>query len=70
MRDIATMPERLEAWLNSSGHPGKVVTYQLMTGGSSRDMARVVVDWPNDVSETLVMRGDPPPELATLKSDR
>jgi aminoglycoside phosphotransferase (APT) family kinase protein len=72
MRDLATMPQRIGRWLESIGHPGRVCSYQLMTGGYSRDMARLTVEWTDgdDPVETLVMRGDPPDELATLQSDR
>lgn len=70
MRNTIAMPGWIEAWLASIGHPATVAAYQPMTGGFSRDMARVDVVWADGREETLVMRGDPPPELATLESDR
>jgi aminoglycoside phosphotransferase (APT) family kinase protein len=70
MRDIASMPARIEGWLASVGAPATVVAYLPMTGGFSRDMARVDVTWADGSPETMVMRGDPPAELATLDSDR
>jgi len=33
-------------------------------------MARVDLTWADGTEETLVMRGDPPPDVATLESDR
>lgn len=68
--DVAAMPARIEAWLGSQGTPARVATYELIAGGFSRVMAKVVLEWPGGGTETLVMRADPPPELATLASDR
>jgi len=70
MRETTSMPRRLEAWLAANGRPASVTGYELMTGGFSRDMARVDLVWADGTPETLVMRGDPPPDLATLDSDR
>src|SRR5262245_13262226 len=70
MRNTSAMPGAIEAWLASIGQPATVTSYQPMTGGYSRDMARVELMWKDGTPETLVMRGDPPPELATLDSDR
>jgi aminoglycoside phosphotransferase (APT) family kinase protein len=70
MRNVAAMPGAIEAWLGSIGHPATVTGYQPMTGGFSRDMAKVDLVWVGGTSETLVMRGDPPAEVATLHSDR
>ena len=70
MRNTAEMPARIERWLADTGRPAKVRSYQLMTGGFSRDMARVDLIWSDGTEETLVMRGDPPAEFATLESDR
>lgn len=70
MRNTAQMPSLIEAWLAATGRPATVRSYQLMTGGFSRDMARVDLTWADGSEETLVMRGDPPPDVATLESDR
>jgi len=70
MRDAAAMPTAIESWLASIDRPARVDRYELMTGGYSRDMARVELTWNDDAREVLVMRGDPPPEQATLQSDR
>ena len=70
MRDVESMPGRIEAWLAVHARPGKVERYELMTGGFSRVMARVTIAWDDGGSEVLVLRGDPPPDQATLSSDR
>jgi aminoglycoside phosphotransferase (APT) family kinase protein len=70
MRDVESMPGRIEAWLAVHARPGKVQRYELMTGGFSRVMARVTIAWDDGGSEVLVLRGDPPPDQATLSSDR
>lgn len=70
MLDVGSMPARIEAWLATAVGQGRVVDYTIMTGGFSRVMAKVDIEWADGRSETLVLRGDPPRELATLDSDR
>ena len=70
MRNTMAMPGWIESWLAGIGQPATVDSYQPMTGGFSRDMARVDLTWADASKETLVMRGDPPAEFATLESDR
>lgn len=70
MLDTDTMPERIAAWLTANVGPVSVDAYRIMTGGFSRVMARVDLTWADGRRECLVLRGDPPPELATLHSDR
>ncbi len=60
----------LEQWLNANVAPATVDSYTIMTGGFSRVMARVEVGWGDGRTETFVLRGDPPPDKATLDSDR
>ncbi len=72
MHDLATMPERLAAFL-AAVEPGRAATvthYELMTGGYSRVMARAVVVWADGETETIVLRGDPPADKALLVTDR
>lgn len=66
------MPARLEAFLASvdGGRTATVHRYALMTGGYSRVMARADVEWSDGVTETLVLRGDPPPDKTMLITDR
>ena len=66
------MPKRLEAFLASvdGTRTATVNRYALMTGGYSRVMARADVQWSDGVAETLVLRGDPPPDKAMLITDR
>jgi aminoglycoside phosphotransferase (APT) family kinase protein len=70
MLDVGAMPGRIGSWLADHGHRASVVSYELMTGGYSRVMARVGLEWDDGHSEVLVMRGDPPPDLAMLATDR
>jgi aminoglycoside phosphotransferase (APT) family kinase protein len=71
MRDLESMPALIEAFLRDrSGLDVSVTDYQLMTGGYSRVMAKVACTWHDGRSETLVLRGDPPPEEALLVTDR
>lgn len=66
------MPARLEAFL-AAAEPGRratVTSYELMTGGYSRVMARASVEWDDGEQEVLVLRGDPPPEETLMSSDR
>ena len=41
MLDTGRMSERIEAWLRDQGHAARVRSYELMTGGYSRAMARL-----------------------------
>ena len=72
MLDEAGMPGKLEAFLEMS-EPGRSVTchsYEAMTGGYSRAMAKAQVAWDDGTTEILVLRGDPPPDQALLHTDR
>lgn len=72
MHEVETMPARLEAFLASvvPDRRAKVLSYALMTGGYSRAMAKAEVEWDNGMTETLVLRGDPPPDKTMLVTDR
>lgn len=70
MVDVQAMPERITAWLRSTGNSAVVRSYELLAGGYSRVMARVNLGLADGSTEVLVMRGDPPPEMAMLESDR
>ena len=70
MLDVEAMPDHIARWLTANVRPASVRRYEIMTGGFSRVMARVEVEWHDGGSEVFVLRGDPPAELATLESDR
>ena len=72
MLDEAGMPGKLEAFLamSEAGRTATCRSYEAMSGGYSRAMARAEVEWDDGTSETLVLRGDPPPEQALLHTDR
>ena len=70
MLDVEAMPDHVARWLTANVRPATVRRYEIMTGGFSRVMARVEVDWHDGGNEVFVLRGDPPAELATLESDR
>jgi aminoglycoside phosphotransferase (APT) family kinase protein len=72
MHDIATMPARLAAFLCSvdGGRTATVSEYEPLIGGYSRTMARAAVQWSDGSSETIVLRGDPPPGKAMMETDR
>lgn len=72
MHELDAMPARLEAFLASvvPGRRARVTSYALMTGGYSRVMAKADVEWDNGDTETLVLRGDPPPDKTMLVTDR
>ena len=70
MLDTDTMPSRIESWLSANVAPATVESYTIMTGGFSRVMAKVDLSWSDGGPESFVLRGDPPPEIATLDSDR
>jgi aminoglycoside phosphotransferase (APT) family kinase protein len=72
MHDPAVMPRRLASFL--SQHDGArtatVIAYDAMVGGYSRLMARADIEWSDGTTETLVLRGDPPPGKAMMETDR
>ena len=72
MHDLESMPARLEAFLASvdATRQATVESYALMTGGYSRVMAKAGVRWSDGTTQTLVLRGDPPPEKTMLVTDR
>ncbi len=72
MHEVDAMPARLEAFLASvvPDRQARVHSYALMTGGYSRVMAKAEVEWDNGLTETLVLRGDPPPDKTMLVTDR
>ena len=72
MHDLESMPARLEAFLASvdATRQATVESYALMTGGYSRVMAKAEVRWSDGTTQTLVLRGDPPPEKTMLVTDR
>ncbi|HKE74450.1 MAG TPA: phosphotransferase family protein [Acidimicrobiales bacterium] len=72
MKDVKAMPARLEGFLAAvePGRRAQVTSYELITGGYSRVMARACVVWDDGTTETLVLRGDPPPAETLIDSDR
>jgi aminoglycoside phosphotransferase (APT) family kinase protein len=65
------MPSRLGSFLTArAGQEATVVSYEPMIGGYSRLMARAEVRWKDGRTETLVLRGDPPPGKAMMETDR
>ncbi len=66
------MPARLAAFL-AAEEPGwsdlVVVSYEPMTGGYSRLLAKAVVRH-DGITETLVVRGDPPADKTLIHTDR
>ena len=66
------MPSRLAAFL-AEREPGwseiEVVSYEAMTGGYSRLLAKAVVRH-DGVDETFVVRGDPPADRILIHTDR
>ncbi len=76
MEDPSVMPGRLAAFL-SSQHPDasdiEVTSYEVMTGGYSRLLARADVVWTRDGTieqRSFVLRGDPPPDRSLIHTDR
>lgn len=70
------MPERLAAFL-ALEQPDvsdiRVTSYEVMTGGYSRLLARAGVTWTRDGSterHSFVLRGDPPPDRSLIHTDR
>ncbi len=72
MHDPTTMPEQLAAFLAAvdGARTAEVLAYEAMIGGYSRLMARAEVRWSDGASETIVLRGDPPPGKAMMETDR
>ena len=70
MLDTGAMPKHIESWLAANVAAATVNSYELMTGGFSRVMAKVDLTWHEGGDASFVLRGDPPPELATLDTDR
>jgi aminoglycoside phosphotransferase (APT) family kinase protein len=72
MHDPAEMPERLAAFL-SELEPDwldiRVTSYEVMTGGYSRLLARAIVTHEGG-EVTMVLRGDPPKGRALIDTDR
>ena len=73
MHDVGTMPNRLAAFL--TGRDGRrtatVVSYDTMTGGYSRLMAKAEIDWSDGRErDTFVLRGDPPAGNAMMETSR
>ncbi|MBM3799133.1 MAG: phosphotransferase family protein [Actinobacteria bacterium] len=65
------MPRRLGAFLTArAGQDATVVSYKPMIGGYSRLMARADIRWKDGRTETVVLRGDPPPGKAMMETDR
>ena len=65
------MPRRLGAFLTSRGGQEATVTaYEPMIGGYSRLMARADVRWNDGRTQTVVLRGDPPPGKAMMETSR
>ncbi|CAN5427918.1 hypothetical protein BH23ACT3_BH23ACT3_07540 [soil metagenome] len=72
MHDTSVMPDRLAAFLShrDGTRRATVIEYEAMIGGYSRLMARARVEWSDGSSETLVLRGDPPPGQSMMETDR
>jgi aminoglycoside phosphotransferase (APT) family kinase protein len=66
------MPEVLAAFLamhQPAWRNVRVSSYEVMTGGYSRLLAKAVVDH-DDGQQVLVLRGDPPPDRILIHTDR
>lgn len=72
MHDVGAMPARLAAYLSGcdDGRTATVVAYEPIVGGYSRLMASAVVEWSDGTSESVVLRGDPPPGKSMMETDR
>jgi len=72
MHDVAEMPGRLKGFLGemAPNRECRVTTYEVLTGGYSRSMARAEVTWEDGSTETLVLRGDPPEGQGVFVTDR
>ena len=72
MLDPSVMPELLAAFLaqqQPTWRNVKVSSYEVMTGGYSRLLAKAVVEH-DDGSVVLVLRGDPPADKILIHTDR
>jgi aminoglycoside phosphotransferase (APT) family kinase protein len=76
VEDPTVMPGRLAAFL-ALQHPDvsdvEVTSYEVMTGGYSRLLARAAVTWRRagtPEQRTFVLRGDPPPDRSLIQTDR
>jgi aminoglycoside phosphotransferase (APT) family kinase protein len=76
MLHVEEMPARLAAFLASEEPQARdieVVSYEVMTGGYSRLLAKATVHWTIDGGrrrDTFVLRGDPPPDRSLIHTDR
>jgi len=76
MHDPAEMPVRLAAFLAGEEPEAtdiEVTSYEVMTGGYSRLLAKATVHWTiagGRRQETFVLRGDPPPDRSLIHTDR
>lgn len=73
MHDEQAMPARLAAYLTAlddAGRTATVTTYRPIIGGYSRLMARADIEWSDGVTESVVLRGDPPPGKSMMETDR
>jgi aminoglycoside phosphotransferase (APT) family kinase protein len=72
VHNISEMPSRLAAFL-AAEEPGwrdiEVTSYEVMTGGYSRLLAKATVRHA-DGEHTFVLRGDPPPDKQLISTDR
>ena len=73
MHDERSMPARLATYLtarDADGRTATVTTYRPIIGGYSRLMARADIEWSDGVTESVVLRGDPPPGKSMMETDR
>ncbi len=73
MQDEQAMPARLASYLSevdADGRTATVAAYRPIIGGYSRLMARADVEWSDGSSESIILRGDPPPGKALMETDR
>lgn len=72
MHDTSAMPARLATYLSdrSTCRTATVVAYEPIVGGYSRLMASAVVEWSDGTTESIVLRGDPPPGKSMMETDR
>jgi aminoglycoside phosphotransferase (APT) family kinase protein len=72
VHDIGEMPARLAAFL-ANEEPAwrdiEVMSYEVMTGGYSRLLAKAEIRHADGV-HTVVLRGDPPPDKILIHTDR
>jgi aminoglycoside phosphotransferase (APT) family kinase protein len=77
MHDVSAMPDRLAAYLSrldcttgGAARTATVRTYEPIVGGYSRLMARADIEWSDGTTETVVLRGDPPPGKSMMETNR